>query len=126
MPRNKPEMCKTTVYGIKNCDTMRKAFQWLDEHKIAYSFHDYKKSGVDADVLEQAIKELGWETVINRKGATWRGLPDSVRDSMNATKALETARENPSVVKRPLLVHGETMHLGFDAQSYKEIFAEHL
>ena len=88
-----------TVYGIKNCDTMKKAFTWLDQHKIAYTFHDYKKSGADEAVLKKAIAEHGWENVINRKGTTWRALPEKTRETMNALLAqlVEQRTLNPLV-----------------------------
>ncbi len=115
-------MKPVTVYGIKNCDTMKKAFTWLDNHKVAYEFHDYKKEGADEAVLKRAIADLGWENVINRKGTTWRALPEKARETMNAASALKAALENPSLVKRPLIVHSKNLHLGFDETAYKEIF----
>ena len=111
-----------TIYGIRNCDTMKKAFTWLDQRGIDYTFHDYKKTGVDADILKLAISHHGWENVINRKGTTWRGLPEHVRDAMNASCALAAAMKNPSLVRRPLLVKDSTIHLGFDAETYASIF----
>lgn len=113
---------KTTVYGIKNCDTMKKALSWLDKHKVAYEFHDYKKSGADKAVLEQAFKEHGWEKVLNRAGMTWRNLPEKAKADMNAKTALVTALDNPSVIKRPLIVTGKTIHLGFDADAFGKLF----
>jgi arsenate reductase len=115
-------MKNVTVYGIKNCDTMKKAFSWLDKHKVAYEFHDYKKSGADKAVLEQAFKEHGWEKVLNRAGMTWRNLPDKVKADMNAKTALATALDNPSVIKRPLVVAGKDIHLGFDAAAFGKLF----
>lgn len=112
------KMKKATIYGIKNCDTMKKAFQWLDQQGVAYDFHDYKKATPDADVLKDAFARFGWENVINRKGTTWRGLPEDVRDGMTEKKALKLAAENPSVIKRPLIVAGGEMLLGFDASAY--------
>ena len=82
-------MSKTaTLYGIQNCDTMKKAFKWLDAQNIAYDFHDYKKIGIDEDVLKQALTQHGWENVINRRGTTWRKLPKDVQESMGADKAI--------------------------------------
>ncbi len=115
-------MTKITVYGIKNCDTMKKAFVWLDARKIAYIFHDYKKSGADKKVLETAIRQLGWENAINHKGTTWRALPDKVKDSMTAGSALKCAMENPSMIRRPLVVRGGKIILsGFDADEYAKV-----
>ncbi|MGH1398124.1 MAG: ArsC family reductase [Alphaproteobacteria bacterium] len=110
------------IYGIKNCDTMKKAFKWLEAQGIAYEFHDYKKQGADADVVRAAIKVHGWETVINRRGTTWRNLPDDVKESMNAERAIEVAQQNPSLIKRPLLVKDDEIILGFKP----EIYSAHL
>lgn len=113
-----------TIYGIKNCETMKKAFQWLDQHKIDYAFHDYKKSGADAALIKRAIQEHGWENVLNRKGTTWRALPEKAKESMNSTRACETALENPSIIRRPLMVRGKDIHLGFDAAAYGKILGK--
>ncbi|MDY0008880.1 MAG: ArsC family reductase [Bdellovibrionales bacterium] len=113
-------MAKITVYGIKNCDSMKKAFVWLDENGIAYDFHDYKKSGADEAVLKSAFKIHGWENVINRKGTTWRKLDDKTRDSMTEKSALAAALENPSLVKRPLIVAGKDILLGYDTDEFTE------
>lgn len=115
-------MPKIRIFGIKNCDTMKKAFQWFDAKGIAYDFHDYKKAGADADILKKAIQQEGWETVINRKGTTWRALPEKVRDGMTEAKAVELALENPSLIKRPLIVAGSKVTLGFDAADYSAKF----
>ncbi|TAL37864.1 MAG: Spx/MgsR family RNA polymerase-binding regulatory protein [Alphaproteobacteria bacterium] len=116
-------MKQLTVYGIKNCDTMKKAFAWLDGHKVAYAFHDYKKAGADADLLKRAFKQHGWENVLNRKGATWRALPDKAKEAMNERLAFETALANPSIIRRPMLVRGDDIRLGFDEAEYSKAFA---
>lgn len=107
-----------TVFGIKNCDTIKKAFRWLDGHGVAYKFHDYKKQGVKGDIIEKAFELYGWETVINRKGMTWRQLPDEMKNTMNAETALSLAMEKPSVIKRPILANGDRLLIGFDADQY--------
>lgn len=112
----------TIIYGIKNCDTMKKALQWLDDHNVTYIFHDYKKDGVPQDVIARAIKAHGWDTVINRRGTTWRTLPAPVRDGMNDHNACRAACDNPSLIKRPLLVHEGQSHIGFASDMYAEIF----
>ncbi|MFK7839557.1 MAG: ArsC family reductase [Bdellovibrionales bacterium] len=112
----------TTIYGIKNCDTMKKAFVWLNGQTISYEFHDYKKQGVDEKILNQAINEHGWENVINKRGTTWRNLPDRVKETMDNTKAINIAHENSSIIKRPLLLHNGQTHLGFKSETYAEIF----
>jgi Spx/MgsR family transcriptional regulator len=108
------------IYGIKNCDTMKKAFKWLDENSISYDFHDYKKLGADNAVLKNAIKEHGWENVINRRGTTWRKLDDATKETMNEGGALIIAIDNPSIIKRPLMVHNKKTHLGFNTDHYQE------
>lgn len=113
---------KTTIYGIKNCDTMKKAFTWLDDRKIDYEFRNYKKDGVDLAILKSAMEEFGWETIINRNGTTWRGLPESAKADMSIAKALKLAEENPSIVKRPILVRLGQYVIGFDPKAYEELF----
>lgn len=110
------------IYGIKNCDTVKKALAWLDQHGVAYTFHDYKKEGADKGVIAAAIADLGWEAVINRKGTTWRALPETMRDKMSAKSALAAALDNPSLIKRPLIVAGKTIYVGFDVALYKKAF----
>lgn len=112
------------IYGIKNCDTMKKAFAWLAEHNIAYAFHDYKKSGVDVNVLTQAIRQHGWENVINRRGTSWRALSEDLKTSMDDTKAMKAAIDTPSLIRRPLLVHRGNIHLGFNEADYAAYFKE--
>lgn len=109
------------VYGIKNCSTMKKAMTWLETHGVAFTFHDYKKEGVDDAVLARAIAEKGWENVVNRRGTTWRKLPEETRDGMDAARALAAVRENPSLIKRPLLVSDDGIRLGFDEAVYAEV-----
>jgi arsenate reductase len=119
--KKKPMTSPTiTIHGIKNCDTMKKAFAWLDKHKVVYTFHDYKKNGADPKVLERAIKNHGWESVLNRKGATWRALPDAVKESMNDKSALKAALENPSIIRRPMIARENEITLGFDESAYKK------
>jgi arsenate reductase len=108
-----------TVYGIKNCDTMKKALRWLDEQGLDYHFHDYKKEGVPEEALQAWISQLGWETVINRRGTTWRKLPEEVRDDMDAVGAVSVALNNPSIIKRPILDTGRTLLAGFKAHEWE-------
>ncbi|MAE51855.1 MAG: ArsC family reductase [Micavibrio sp.] len=112
----------TKLYGIKNCDTMKKAMKWLDDHHVDYSLHNYKKDGIDDAVLKQAIEEHGWETVINRNGTTWRALPDDVKNTMTKDSAIALAHENPSVIKRPLLLRLGQTFIGFKPKEYEELF----
>jgi len=110
------------IYGIKNCDTMKKALNWFDENGVDHVFHDYKKEGADSDILRAAMAVHGWENVINRKGMSWRKLPDDVKNSMDEDKAIEQTLANPSLIKRPLLVYKGQYHLGFKAEDYAAIF----
>ena len=107
-----------TIYGIKNCDTMKKAFAWLDAHGVAYRFHDYKKAGVPADRLKHWIAEAGWEKIVNSRGTTFRKLPPARQQGLNAAKALALLQEFPSAIKRPVLESGKTLLIGFDEQTY--------
>ena len=112
------------IYGIKNCNTVKKALDWLDAHNIAYTFHDYKKEGVDEKKLKAWVKELGWETLLNRQGTTWRKLPDDIKEGINHSKALQLMIENPSIIKRPLIDNGKQRIVGMDETVYERYFAE--
>lgn len=116
-------MADTIIYGIKNCDTMKKAFKWLDEHNVDYIFHDYKKDGLDETVLKNAIGAHGWDIVINKRGTTWRNLSEDVKSSMDTAHAIKIAHENPSIVKRPLLVYNDVPHIGFKPEQYDAIYS---
>ena len=111
-----------TIYGIKNCDTMKKAMQWLDEHGVEYHFHDHRKDGLDAKQLEAWEKELGWEQLLNRRGQLWRKLPQTVRDTIDRESALQCMRDNAGIIKRPLLDLGDRRVLGFKLESYEALF----
>ncbi len=111
------------MYGIPNCNTVKKARTWLDEHNVDYHFHDYKKAGTDADQLQAWIDEFGWDTIVNTRGMTWRKLDEATRNSMDASAAVALMMDKPSIIKRPLLVIGDKKILGFDEQAYTETFA---
>ena len=111
-----------TLYGIPNCDTMKQAFQWLEGAHIAYNFHDYTKQTVETDVVMLAIEQYGWQEVINRKGTTWRKLPENVKITMDVDQALEIACQSPSIIKRPLLLYRQQVYLGFKDGLYQDIF----
>lgn len=113
-----------TIYGIKNCDTMKKARAWLDKHGVAYVFHDYKAEGIDRARLEQWCKEVGWETLLNRAGTTFRKLPESEKASVDARKAVKLMLDQPSMIKRPVLdLGGGKLLVGFAPESYETTFA---
>ncbi|MBL1430643.1 MAG: ArsC family reductase [Robiginitomaculum sp.] len=112
------------IYGIKNCSTMKKAMDWLDERNIEFTFHNYKTQAVDEAVIRLAIAQYGWESVINRRGTTWRKLSDDKKSSMDSEVAVQIAAENPSIIKRPLLVRKQDVYLGFKADAYSSIFGK--
>ena len=108
----------TTVYGIKNCSTMKKAFDWLDSQGIAYEFHDYKKAGIDRDHLAAWAEHLGWQSLLNTRGTTWRKLSPAQQADMDLSKALDLMVAQPSLIKRPVLDTGDQFLAGFDAGAY--------
>ncbi len=101
---------------------MKKAMRWLDEHSIDYRFHDYRKQGLNPAQLEAWEKEIGWETLLNRRGMLWRKLPQSSRDDINREKALQIMQDNPAIIKRPLLDLGDRRILGFRPDEYQQLF----
>ena len=100
---------------------MKKAFKWLDKHGIEYQFHDYKKQGVDAKNLSTWSKKVGWEILLNRRGTTWRKLPEKIKNSITEKTALKIMQEQPSIIKRPVLRRGSSYIVGFDEQRYQEL-----
>ncbi len=108
-----------TIYGIKHCDTMKKARAWLDKRGVAYSFHDYKTAGIDRRRLEQWSKQVGWETLLNRAGTTFRKLPDKDKNAIDANKAMALMLAQPSMIKRPVLeLGGGKLLVGFKPELY--------
>ncbi|CUB04950.1 ArsC family reductase [Marinomonas fungiae] len=114
----------TTIYGIKNCDTMKKAFRWLEENNVEYAFHDYRKDGLERDLLASWIEQLGWEAVVNKRGTTWRKLEPEIQAAMNNETAVEVLLEQPAMIKRPLLDHQQSLTLGFKPEQYQAIFQQ--
>ncbi|MEW8644569.1 MAG: ArsC family reductase [Candidatus Thiodiazotropha endolucinida] len=111
------------LYGIPNCDTMKKAIRWLDEHGIAYQFHNYKKVGVDKKLLRQWVDRVGWEALLNRRGMMWRRLDDSVKAEINEENAIRVMLETPSIIKRPVLETDKTLNVGFTEEAYSKLFS---
>ena len=108
-----------TIYGIKNCDTMKKARAWLDKHGVDYAFHDYKTAGIERAQLEQWSKKVGWETLLNRAGTTFKKLPDKEKDGITQAKALALMLKQPSMIKRPVLEAGRgKLLVGFKPEQY--------
>ena len=112
----------STIYGIKNCDTMKKAFAWLEDHGVEYSFHDYKKLGVTKAQLAEWCRAAGWEKVLNRAGPTFRKLPDADKENLTQAKAIALMLDNPSMIKRPILEKGKTLEIGFEPERYAALF----
>ncbi|MCU7844662.1 MAG: ArsC family reductase [Candidatus Thiodiazotropha sp. (ex Monitilora ramsayi)] len=110
------------LYGIPNCDTMKKARQWLAEHDIEYEFHNYKKTGIDENRLRLWVKKVGWETLLNRRGMMWRKLDESVKTGIDEASAIQVMLDTPSIIKRPVLELEKQLHVGFKAENYEEIF----
>ena len=108
----------TTLYGIPNCDTVKKARGWLAEHGVAYDFHDYKRAGVPDDRLHAWVARLGWEPLLNRAGTTFRKLPDSDKADIDTAKAVALMLAHPSIIKRPVLERGDVLLVGFRADDY--------
>ena len=113
---------KATIYGIKNCDTMKKARAWLDAHKVAYAFHDYKAAGIERAVLEQWAKQVGWEVLLNRAGTTFHALPEAKKEGLSEIRAIALMLEQPSMIKRPVLQLGPKLIVGFKPDVYQAAF----
>jgi arsenate reductase len=108
----------TILYGIANCDTVKKARVWLEAQGVAYTFHDYKKAGIDAATLRGWSARLGWEALLNRAGTTFRKLPEAARADLNEDKAIALMLAQPSMIKRPVIVQGDTLLAGFKPDTY--------
>ena len=118
-------MAKTiTLYGIKNCDTMKKARVWLDKHDVAYTFHDYKAEGVTKSDLEKWTAAVGWEVLLNRAGTTFRKLPDADKENVTEKKAVALMLAQPSMIKRPVLDVGGKLTVGFKPEVYAKVFGK--
>lgn len=114
-------MMTVTIYGIRSCDTMKKAMTWLDAHDIAYMFHDYKKAGVDRARLLDWVRQAGWTELINRSGTTFRKLPDADKTDLTEEKAIQLMLDNPSMIRRPVL-EASTLLIGFKPEKYAAFF----
>lgn len=112
-----------TMYGITNCDTIKKARKWLEDRGVEYRFHDYRKDGLTTAQLDQWCRELGFEALLNRRGTTWRKLPEAARANLTETRAKRIMLENPAIIKRPLLDIGKQRILGFSKEEYASLFS---
>jgi len=108
-----------TIYGIKNCDTMKKAKRWLDDAGVAYTFHDYRADGISTDQLAAWCGKVGWETLLNRRGLTWRKLDDADKQGMDEARAIALMVEHPALIKRPVLELDDRLEVGFSPARYE-------
>jgi Spx/MgsR family transcriptional regulator len=114
-------MGRIAIYGIKNCDTMKKARAWLDQRGVGYAFHDYKTAGIERERLQRWAKKVGWETLLNRAGTTFRNLPDREKQALDEDRAIALMLAQPSLIKRPVLDLGrDRLLVGFKPEQYKE------
>ena len=114
-----------TLYGIKNCDTVKKARKWLDLHGIEYRFHDFRADGLEPETVAGWLAELGWESLVNRRSTSWKALDAATREGMDDSSALAAIMAQPTLIKRPLLDTGHERFTGFSASSYQTIFSKH-
>lgn len=117
-------LVNTTIFGIANCDTVRKARDWLVGHGIAYRFHDYRKSGIDQATLAGWVDQLGWEVVLNRAGTTFRKLPETERSHLDGNKAIALMLGQPAMIKRPVAVHPGGLLVGFKPDEWAKAYQQ--
>ena len=110
-----------TLYGIKNCDTVKKARKWLDANSVPYTFHDFRVDGINKNLVNNFLKQIDIEVLINKRGTTWRKLSDEEKEIKNKTKVIELMVENPTIIKRPVLDANKNFFVGFSDESYKSI-----
>ena len=112
----------TTLFGIKNCDTVRKARKWLESEGFDYNFHDFRADGLDKKDLVAWVKAVGWEVLLNKRSTTWKKLPDKDKETVDESKAITLMLANPTLIKRPVLSHKKKIHVGFKEADYKSLF----
>lgn len=110
-----------TVYGIKNCDTVKKARRWLEANGVAFQFHDFRSDGLDEETVNTWLKAVTWDTLLNRKSTTWRQLDETQRDNIDAKNAIQLMLSSPTIIKRPVLVKDDLVLVGFDEIHYKTL-----
>lgn len=110
------------MYGIKNCDTMKKAQKWLEQHQRQYQFHDYRQQGLTIEMLQDFCQALSWQQLVNTRGTTWRGLEESQKHELDEAKAISLMLDYPALIKRPLLQHEGRYLCGFSDDSYRQFF----
>ena len=107
------------IYGIKNCDTVKKAIKWLTDNGFQPQLHDYRVDGLDVQWLTEMADTFGWENLVNKRSTTWRGLADEIKNNLNRELALKVLTEQPTLIKRPIVIHNDVALLGFDADDYQ-------
>ncbi|XQW83653.1 ArsC family reductase [Thalassotalea piscium] len=112
----------TIVYGIKNCDTVKKSLKWLEKNNIDYNFHDFRTDGIDDELVNKFTSQLNWELLINKRSTTFRALDDSIKNNLNEETFKKIVIEYPTLIKRPVLLTNKTLYVGFKEQQYQEIF----
>ena len=112
---------RPVIYGIRNCDTIKKALKWLDNHSIDYQFHDYRKEGLPTELLQEFVARLGWEALLNKRGTTYRAHSEAAKQGLDEPSALQLMLEQPALIKRPLLRVDDTYLLGFDEARYQAL-----
>ncbi|MCJ8337710.1 MAG: ArsC family reductase [Pseudomonadales bacterium] len=111
------------LYGIKNCDTIKKAKKWLEQQNIEYKFHDYRSDGIDRDLLNGFLQTQAWDLLLNKRGTTWRQQSDEIKNNIDQKSAIDLMLEHPAMIKRPVLVTPTTVLVGFKADQYRDIFS---
>ena len=117
-------MTTTTVFGIVNCDTVKKSRKWLDSHGVTYDFHDYKKKGIDKNTLKAWSKTVGWEILLNRRGTTWRKLEDADKEGIDEARAIDLMIEHTSMIKRPVIEQGDVLLVGFNDDEFQSLLTD--
>jgi len=111
------------MYGIKNCDTIKKAKKWLEANGVEFTFHDYRQDGLSNPLLDTLENSLGWEAMINKRGTTWRKLDEDIKSSIDKESAMTLMLDNPAIIKRPILDTGKTLEIGFSVDNYQHVFS---
>ena len=112
----------TIVYGIKNCDSVRNAKSWLIENNIEFSFHDFRKNGLEEQIVARWTRKVQWDSLLNRRGITWRGIDQKIKDQIDKVTIVNFLCSHPIVIKRPILEHGELLLVGFNETNYQKLF----
>lgn len=114
----------TTLYGIKNCDTVKKARKWLESHGVDYRFHDFRQDGIDSTLIQGWLQSLDWETLVNKRSTTWKQLDDSTKNTLSENTVIEVLKQHPTLIKRPVVrTDNDQIEVGFKEATYSKLFA---